>query len=187
MNLLIFFFLENQYYPTTAEIAEAIGIKSRGVVHRNLKALSELGYIELVPNKRRNIRLSVDHQLTDEIPLLGKIAAGSPIEAVARQESISIASLFLGPGRYALRVQGDSMVDDGIFDGDIIICQKADTAQNGKIVVALVDNESATLKRLRMNRDGTVSLLPANAEYAEQIYAADRVKVQGVFIGLLRM
>ena len=177
---------ENDLAPTTGEIAQAIGIKSRGVVYRYIKALEQAGYIELIPNKRRNISIKKQQSGELEIPLLGKIAAGLPIEAVHDNETVNVTNLFLSPGRYALRVKGDSMLDEGIHDGDIIICQEANTADNGQIVVALVDNESATLKRLQKNNDNTVTLLPANTQHAPQTYIHTRVRIQGVFVGLLR-
>lgn len=181
------FIEKNQYSPTTAEIAEGIGIKSRGVVHRYLKALVDAGHIDLEPNRKRNIRLKEENKMDYQLPLLGKIAAGMPIEAVHDNESVDIASMFLTPGRYALRVKGNSMIDEGIHDGDVIICQHADSARDGQIVVALVDNEGATLKKLRRNRDATITLIPANSEHHPQTYACDRVRVQGIFVGLLRM
>ena len=178
---------KNQYAPTTAEIAAGIGIKSRGVVHRYLKALEEAGKIVLEPNRKRNIRLKKEQEMSYQLPLLGKIAAGLPIEAVQDNESVDIASMFLSPGRYALRVKGNSMIDEGIHDGDVIICQHADSARDGQIVVALVDNEGATLKKLRRNRDSSITLVPANNNHEPQTYACDRVRVQGIFVGLLRM
>ena len=177
---------ENSIAPTTSEIAQAIGIKSRGVVHRYLKALEQEDYITLVPNKKRNIAINKAAAAELAIPLLGKIAAGLPIEAVHDNETVNVTNLFLSPGRYALRVKGDSMLDEGIHDGDIIICQEAHTAENGQIVVALVDNEAATLKRLQKNRDDTVTLHPANSQHVPQTYVHTRVRIQGVFVGLLR-
>lgn len=177
---------ENNIAPTTGEIAQAIGIKSRGVVYRYIKALEQAGYLVLTPNKRRNISIKKMQPTELAIPLLGKIAAGQPIEAVHDNETVNVTNLFLSPGRYALRVKGDSMLDEGIQDGDIIICQETQTADNGQIVVALVDNEAATLKRLQKNKDETVTLLPANSQHAPQTYLHSRVRIQGIFVGLLR-
>ena len=179
------FIRRNSYAPTNAEIAAGIGIRSRGVVHRYLKALVDAQRIELVPQRKRNIRLLRAQTL--RMPLFGKIAAGQPIDVVEDYEDIEFSQLFMGPGRYALRVQGDSMVDEGIYDGDIIICQETGYADNGKIVVALIDNESATLKRLQRNKDKTVTLFPANSHHQAQCYPAERVQIQGLFIGLLRL
>ncbi len=176
---------QKDYSPTVAEIARGIGIRSRGVVHRYLKVLDEKGYIRLLPNRHRNIQM-LEHDPSMLIPLVGSIAAGRPIEAIQSNESINVASVFLGPNRYALRVKGDSMVDEGIFDGDIVICERRSEAKNGEIVVALVDQDQATLKRFYYHSDETVSLVPANAAHQRMVYLASRVQVQGIYIGLLR-
>ena len=121
-----------------------------------------------------------------EVPLHGRIAAGAPIEAIEGQSSMPVPAALLGPGdHYALEVSGDSMVEAGIFDGDFALVKRADTARDGEIVVALVDNEEATLKYLR--REGAmIRLDPANGAYEPQIYEAGRVQVQGKLAGLLR-
>ena len=121
-----------------------------------------------------------------EVPLHGRIAAGAPIEAIEGQSSMPIPAALLGPGdHYALEVSGDSMIEAGIFDGDFALVRRADTARDGEIVVALVDNEEATLKYLR--KEGSmVRLDPANGAYEPQVYEANRVQVQGKLSGLLR-
>ncbi len=123
-----------------------------------------------------------------DLPLYGKIAAGTPIEAL-RDQSASIGvptSLIAAAGEhYALKVEGDSMIDAGILDGDTVVVQRSDTAENGAIVVALVDNEEVTLKRLR-RRGASIALEPANKSYETRIFGPDRVKVQGRLVGLLR-
>ncbi|MBU0668732.1 MAG: transcriptional repressor LexA [Alphaproteobacteria bacterium] len=121
-----------------------------------------------------------------ELPLHGRIAAGAPIEAIEGQSSLPVPAALLGPGdHYALEVSGDSMIEAGIFDGDFALIRRTDTARDGEIVVALVDNEEATLKYLR-RADGRITLDPANAAYEPQVYRADRVQVQGKLAGLLR-
>ena len=125
------FISKHDYAPTAAEIAEGIKIKSRGVVHRYLKALAAAGHIALTPNRHRNIRLLDAFDSSAALPLVGVIAAGRPIEAIEQNETVDLAALFAGGDRYALKVKGDSMIDEGIFDGDIVICQKANTAANG--------------------------------------------------------
>jgi repressor LexA len=123
-----------------------------------------------------------------DLPLYGRIAAGTPIEALRDQSTtVAVPGSLLGRGseHYALEVAGDSMVDAGIFDGDTIIIQRCDTADNGAIVVALVDNEEVTLKRLR-RRGASIALEPANQTYETRIFGPDRVKVQGRLVGLLR-
>ncbi len=122
------------------------------------------------------------------LPLYGRIAAGTPIEALRDQSAtINIPAALLGRGgeHYALEVAGDSMVDAGILDGDTVIIQRCDTAENGSIVVALVDNLEVTLKRLR-RRGASIALEPANQAYETRIFGPDRVKVQGKLVGLLR-
>ncbi|GAA3796015.1 transcriptional repressor LexA [Qipengyuania pelagi] len=121
-----------------------------------------------------------------EIPLHGRIAAGAPIEAIEGQSSLPVPAALLGPGdHYALEVSGDSMIEAGIFDGDYALIRRTDTARDGEIVVALVDNEEATLKFLR-RENGRVRLDPANASYEAQIYNPTQVQVQGKLAGLLR-
>jgi repressor LexA len=122
-----------------------------------------------------------------ELPLYGKIAAGTPIEALRNpNEHVGVPAAMMSSGdHYALSVEGDSMVDAGILDGDVVVIRRCDTAENGTIVVALVDNEEATLKRLRRKGD-TVALEPANKAYETRIFGPDRVRVQGRLVGLLR-
>ena len=121
-----------------------------------------------------------------EIPLHGRIAAGAPIEAIEGQSSLPVPAALLGPGdHYALEVSGDSMIEAGIFDGDYALIRRTDTARDGEIVVALVDNEEATLKFLR-RENGRIRLDPANASYEAQIYNPAQVQVQGKLAGLLR-
>jgi repressor LexA len=122
-----------------------------------------------------------------DLPLYGRIAAGTPIEALRDQNnSVGVPGSLVGRGEhYALEVAGDSMVDAGILDGDTVIIQRCDTAENGAIVVALIDNIEATLKRLR-RRGASIALEPANQAYETRIFGPDRVKVQGRLVGLLR-
>ena len=121
-----------------------------------------------------------------DVPLHGRIAAGAPIEAIEGQSSMPVPAALLGPGEhYALEVSGDSMIEAGIFDGDFALVKRTDSARDGEIVVALVDNEEATLKYLRRDA-GRVRLDPANGAYEPQIYEAHRVQVQGKLAGLLR-
>ncbi len=122
-----------------------------------------------------------------DLPLYGKIAAGTPIEALRDySNTVSVPSTLLGGGEhYALTVEGDSMIDAGILDGDVVILRRCDTAENGSIVVALVDDHEATLKRLR-RKGASIALEPANQKYETRIFGPDRVKVQGRLIGLLR-
>lgn len=121
------------------------------------------------------------------IPLLGKIAAGKPIEAMSNEDTLDLAGFFIGPDRYALRVTGDSMIEAGILDGDTVIIKKQSTARTGDIVVALIDRTEATLKRLGPSRqDKSVELQPENTTMKPMRYAASRVEIQGVLVGQLR-
>ena len=121
-----------------------------------------------------------------DVPLHGRIAAGAPIEAIEDHSSLPVPAALLGPGEhYALEVSGDSMIEAGIFDGDYALIRRTDTARDGEIVVALVNNEEATLKYLRRDA-GRIRLDPANASYEPQIYSQEQVQVQGKLAGLLR-
>lgn len=176
--------------PLLTEIAAGLGIRSRGVVHRYVQALAEQGLIELIQGRHRGIQLpEEDDQRSDNqpvLPLLGKIAAGLPIEAIPDQEEVNLADFFLGPNRYVLRVQGESMIEAGILPDDMVVVESRNQARNGEIVVALVDREEATLKRLKNNGDGTVTLIPENSSMQPMIFPADRVQIQGVVVGQMR-
>jgi repressor LexA len=183
---------EHGVAPKLREIADHLGIRSRGTVHRYLRALVDAGLITVDPDRARGIRLvegaageaTPDASMT--LPLLGRIVAGRPLEAVADGETMDLSTFFVGPNRFLLRVQGDSMVDDGILDGDLVVVEKRETAADGEIIVALIDEDEATLKRLQRNRDGSVTLRPANPTMAPMRYAGERVRVQGVVVAQLR-
>jgi len=178
---------EHGYAPKLHEIADGIGIKSRGVVHRYVQALTDQGYLAHEPGKHRGLQLAdadeADNSLT--LPLLGKIAAGLPIQAIPGQDEISLAEFFLGPGRFALKVQGSSMIEAGILDGDVAVIKQQNTARNGEIVVALIDNEEATLKTIKY-QNGLVQLIPANHSMQAMIFEPQRVQIQGVLVGSFR-
>jgi len=174
------------YAPSLSEIAEGIGIRSKGVAHRYVQALAQMGHLVLHPGRQRGIELveeAGDGALS--IPLQGTIAAGRPIEAISGQDRLDLAEL-LGPNRYALWVRGDSMVEAGIQDGDTVIVEHRESADDGAIVVALIDGEEVTLKRLQRHVDGSISLIAENPDMPPMLYAAERVAVQGVVISLLR-
>jgi repressor LexA len=176
----------NGFAPTISEILQLLKIKSRSLVQRNLKTLEDARLISLLPNRRRNIELLNEEEAG--LPLVGRIAAGQPIEAINFPEIINIPNLLLGRDRYLLEVKGDSMIGDSICDGDLVVCQHSDTARNGEIVVALIDNEAATLKRIHHDKKaGTISLIPSNPALVPQEYQASRVAIQGIYLGLLRI
>jgi repressor LexA len=139
------------------------------------------------PLQGRPVEATMDRDAFDQLPLYGKIAAGTPIEALRDHGNyVEVPRSLLGTGEYyALKVSGDSMVDAGILDEDTVIIRRDETAENGAIVVALVDNQEVTLKRLR-RKGNTIALEPANQSHKTQIYGADRIKVQGRLVGLIR-
>jgi repressor LexA len=194
--------------PSFDEMREALDLKSKSGVHRLISALEERGFIRRLPNRARAlevVKLPETSQPTGsatvtpirpvapaaandtmEIPLHGRIAAGTPIEALQGTESFAVPAALLGPGEhYALEVSGDSMVEEGILDGDFALIRKVDIARDGEIVVALIDNEEATLKTYR--REGRmIRLDPANSRYEPQRYEEGRVQIQGRLAGLIR-
>ena len=176
------------YAPKLREIADHLGITSRGVVHRYLRALERDGLIRIEPERARGVRLPNAQAVAAcfSLPLLGRIAAGQPIEAIPGEDEIDLSEFFVNRNRFVLRVAGDSMIEDGILDGDMVVVEKRDTADNGEIVVALIDGVEATLKRLQKNRDGTVTLRPANSQMPPMRYSAARVRIQGVVVGQFR-
>jgi repressor LexA len=177
------------YAPKLREIAAHLGIASRGVVHRHLRALEQEGLISIESDLARGIRLRKGRDAAAwpfTLPLLGRIAAGRPIEAIPGEDEIDLSEFFVNGNRFVLRVRGDSMIEDGILDGDMVVVDKRETADNGEIVVALIDGTEATLKRLQKNRDGSVTLRPANSRMAPMRYPAARVRIQGVVVGQFR-
>ena len=196
--------------PSFEEMKEALDLKSKSGVHRLISALEEREFIRRLPNRARalevlrmperegkvvpirsgapasSLPMAANSNDVIELPLHGRIAAGLPIEAMEGQSSISVPAALLGPGEhYALEVSGDSMVEAGILDGDYALIRKTETARDGEIVVALVDDHEATLKYFRnLGRD--VRLDPANAAHQPQLYKAEQVRVQGRLAGLLR-
>ena len=202
--------------PSYEEMKESLNLKSKSGIHRLISALEERGFIKRLAHKARAleviklpetasandiynsfspsvIRGGLDESLNqnssneNEIPILGKIAAGTPVEAIQNEVSrIPLPSNIEKNGEFfGLKVQGDSMIEAGINDGDTVIVKKADTAENGKIVVALIDDHEAMLKRIR-RKGKTVALESANRNYETKIFGPDRVKVQGILVSLYR-
>lgn len=173
--------------PTTAEITFGLGLRSRSAVHRNLQAISDAGLIELLPNRKRNIRL-LETQDDNLLPLVGRIAAGKPIEALENPEPVDVNQIIAGKERYILEVKGDSMIGDNICDGDYVICEHSKIVKPGQIAVCLINNIDATLKRVFINKDeGIVTLVPSNPNMEPMDYPAEQVKIQGIYLGLLRL
>ena len=174
--------------PTLDELARGLGMTSRGSLHRHIQALVDAGLVEPMEGKKRGVRLAsrAEADNDDELPLLGRIAAGRPIEALAQPEGFEVpAQLRRNRSCYVLQVEGDSMMEDGIFDGDWVVVEERDSADNGEQVVALIDGEEATLKRLEKKADRVV-LHPANAAYAPQVYRPEQVAIQGVVVSQMR-
>ena len=201
--------------PSFEEMKEAAGLKSKSGIHALIESLIERGFIRKLPHKARALEVikmpkykpsaiieeerksslqaansNIANGLSEsysEIPLYGKIAAGTPIEAIANeQERIQVPTDMLTRGDfYALTIDGESMKEGGILDGDTVIIKKVDTARNGEIIVALVDDNEATLKVFKRERN-QIMLIPQNSRYETQILEASRVKIQGVLAGLMR-
>jgi len=180
------FINEHHHSPTTAEIAKGIGIKSRGVVHRYIQALVAEGLVELIPDRRRNIKIIAKDD-AKKLPVIGKIAARKPLEAIPEKEVFDIAERLLGNDRYALTVKDDSMAEEGILKGDVIICEKRDKAKNGEIVVAMIDDQEIILRQYRTNNDNMVILRPAHSRLLPLVYEPERVKIQGIMVALVRL
>lgn len=192
--------------PSFDEMKNAIGLKSKSGIHALINSLEERNFIRKIPHKARALevirmprfkpqaildeekkRETALQNSSAQIPLYGKIAAGTPIEAIANEtETISVPFNMVECGKfYALKIEGNSMVEAGILDGDTAIIRQQEHADNGKIVVALVDSAEATLKIFK-KKDNIVQLIPCNKDYNTQTYTADRVKIQGVLSGILR-
>ncbi len=184
------FIEERGYAPSLEEIASHFHLSSPSTVHKHLLNLEEKGFISRQSSRSRAVLVSKSPGSpvpeAAELPLLGKIAAGQPIEAVLDNETITVpADMVRGKKAFALQVKGASMIDENISDGDYIIVEQTETANNGDVVVALVDGENATLKRFYREREH-IRLEPANPE-AEVIVIRNRpFKIQGIVIGLLR-
>lgn len=203
--------------PSFDEMKDALDLKSKSGIHRLITGLVERGYLERLPNRARALEVkklpegyqsssgtksstqspsrtqSIKNSVMDAVselmplPLLGKIAAGTPIEAIRHEgDFFDVPASLLGHGEYyALRVDGDSMIKAGINDDDIVIIRKTDRASDGKIIVALVDGQEVTLKRLR-RQDGKVILEPENDAYKPRVLNPDRVQIQGELSSLIR-
>ena len=201
--------------PSYEEMKEALDLRSKSGIHRLINALEERGFIRRLAHRARAIEIirfpnaskinlapSFKPKIIDgeqdsdlfslgeeifEIRMMGKIAAGTPIAAIEYEKNkISVPSNMIGVGdHYALEIEGDSMIGAGILDKDKAIIRKTDNATSGQIVVALVDGEEATLKRLR-KKGNTIALEPANSSYETKIYGPERVQIQGILVGILR-
>ena len=200
--------------PSYEEMKQSLHLKSKSGIHRLISALEERGFIRRLPHKARALEViklpetasandiynsfspsvikggldeNTSNEKSSEISVLGKIAAGTPVEAIQNEVArIPLPANIEKNGEYfGLKVQGDSMIEAGINEGDTVIVKKTDTADNGKIVVALIDDHEAILKRIR-RKGKTIALESANRNYETKIFGPDRVKVQGVLVSLYR-
>ena len=201
--------------PSYEEMKDSLSLKSKSGIHRLISALEERGFIKRLAHKARALEViklpetasandiyntfspsvikggldeeNLNNSNDNEIPVVGKIAAGTPVEAIQNEVSrIPLPANIEKDGEFfGLKVQGDSMIEAGINDGDTVIVKKADTADNGKIVVALIDDHEAMLKRIR-KKGKTIALESANRNYETKIFGPDRVKVQGILVSLYR-
>ena len=186
------------YSPSLEEIGAHFGFASPNAAFKHLQALEKRGFIrrrqvhaaraiELVPPEEAAAAAGAPTAALLELPLLGAIAAGAPIEALEDVETIHVPSDFAGRGtHYVLRVRGQSMIDEHIEDGDFVIVQEAAAADNGDLVVALLDGESATLKRFYREPGGRIRLQPANPAVAPLLVAEDRLRIRGIVVGVMR-
>ena len=209
LTFLIDYQADKDITPSFDEMRQAVGLASKSGIHRLVSALEERGYIRRLPNRARAIEIlrhpgnpsAADGQSSNVVeadftassssvvalPLLGRIAAGTPIEALSDPSSyLDVpAGLVAGGDHFALEIVGDSMVEAGIHDGDTVIIRRADTASSGEIVVALIEESEATLKTFRREA-GRVALEPANAAYETRYFSTDKVRIQGRLTGLIR-
>ncbi|MDC3080724.1 transcriptional repressor LexA [Paracoccaceae bacterium] len=188
--------------PSFEEMKKKVGLKSKSGIHRLISGLEERGFIKKLPFKARAIeilkssntkQISADNKITMnndhivELPIVGRIAAGLPIEAIESGENCLYVPKMLtrGSDSFVLEIKGDSMIDAGISDGDFAIIKKQSTANNGDIAVALTNENEATLKRFRKRGD-TIALEAANEAFETRIYSAGQISIQGILIGLIR-
>ena len=214
LNFISTFQSRNGVTPSYEEMKDALALKSKSGIHRLILALEERGFVKRLAHKARALEIIKDgitnldvsthrknvviadfkeqsHNLSENkvstIPMLGKIAAGTPIEAIQHNDDmIDVPRELMSVGEsYALKVEGDSMINEGIHEGDTVLIKKTNLAENGDIIVALIDDHEATLKRLR-KKGQSIALESANPLYETRILAAHRVKIQGKLTGLLR-
>jgi repressor LexA len=177
------------YAPTIEEMAEHFGLRSLATVHKHLTNLQKKGLVKRDSNRSRALELipTTVKVSAVELPLLGRVAAGSPIEAITSTETIFVPEDMVGRREtYVLQVKGDSMIDEQIRDGDYVIVENRRPTRDGEMVIALLDGENVTLKKLYREGNGRVRLQPANASLKPIFVDQDRVTVQGVVIGVLR-
>jgi repressor LexA len=188
LDYLTDFIEEHGYAPSLEEIGQRFGLSSLATVHKHLTNLQDKGFIRRAWNRSRSVELVPTRMgaRAIELPLLGYVAAGVPIEAVVSTERVAVPEDICGArDAYALRVRGDSMIDEQIRDGDLVVVEDRKTAHNGEMVIALLDGADVTLKKF-YREDGHIRLQPANDAIAPIIVSAESVQVQGVVVGVMR-
>ena len=195
LNYLVTFINKNGYSPSFEEVGRAMKLTSLATVHKHLSTLEKKGFIRRGYNQSRSIEVlqlprPVREEILDrhvvELPLSGRIAAGRPLEAVEDKETISLADFARGQNTFVLQVKGESMRDDHILDGDFIVIEQTQVANPGEIVVALVGEDEATVKRFYRESGGRIRLQPANAQMSPIVVPASDVRIQGRVVGVLR-
>jgi repressor LexA len=182
------FIQQHGYAPSLEEVGRRFGLSSLATVHKHLTNLQQKGFIKRAWNRSRSVELLPTRTTARavELPLLGYVAAGAPIEAVIGSETIEVPESLVGKrDTYVLRVKGDSMIDEQIRDGDLVIVEDRRSAENGETVVALLSGTDVTLKKL-YRENGQIRLQPANPAIQPIIVPADQVQIQGVVIGVMR-
>ncbi len=186
---------DNGYSPSYEEIAHALKLASLATVHKHISALQAKNYLHRAHNQSRSVDLAPKYlverqrarkELSLEVPLLGRIAAGLPVESVADRATLSFADFLGHSDTFALEVRGDSMVEDHICNGDMILVERTKEARDGEIVVALVNGAETTLKRLYREKDGILRLQPANSTMKPIYVRADDLQIQGRLLAVLR-
>tara|TARA_A100001011_G_scaffold332164_1_gene359069 strand:+ start:248 stop:850 length:603 start_codon:yes stop_codon:yes gene_type:complete len=189
LDFLIDYHNKNRVYPTFDEMRDFLQIKSKSGIHKLLLSLEEKGFVNRLPHKARALSINTNvNEKEKDLPFLGRIAAGNPIEAITESfEYISVPNYLVNnkDEHFTLEVTGDSMIDAGIYDGDIVVIRKTEVANSGDIVVALIDQNEVTLKRFRSFKN-SIALEPANKNYKIRLFGEDRVKIQGTLAGLIR-
>ncbi len=190
LNYLSTYSEENGYAPSFEEIAAHFEYNSLATVHEHLSNLERKGYIKRSYNESRAIEILPSDVFPKavELPLLGAVAAGMPIESLGTGETLSVPDAFLrGNGsHYVLRVRGNSMIDEQIRDGDFVVVSERQSADNGEMVIALLNGSSATVKKMYRERDGRIRLQPANETMAPMYVHENDITIQGVVVGVLR-
>ncbi len=189
LDFLAEFIKHRGYAPSLEEIGRRFGLTSLATVHKHLTNLEEKGFIRRARNRSRSVELVPTRvgRRAIELPLLGTVAAGAPIEAVAGSETIAVPEdiVAVRDTYYALRVSGNSMIDEQIRDGDVVIVKDRKSADNGEMVIALLDDADVTLKKFYRD-SGRIRLQPANPELPPLVVNPDRVQIQGVVVGVMR-